>query len=275
MSEQQTAVDPTRTPSVEQRSVMREIEIDVPVDIVWKALTDAEELVRWFPVEARVNPELGGSIWMRWDDTEFDAGKITVWEPGQHLRTEDLGGTWAGVATDYFLRPTPSGRGTILRVVSSGFGEGEAWNEALDAFGSGWDFELRGLRHYLTRHRGERRVALRARVPYQTSHADAWNRVVGPSGWLGVDPSVSLEPGERLAARTRTGHALRGLIHHVKAPRQLVVELEQWNNAFFRVQLYGGAVWLWASTYGVPETEVAEVRRTWQDSLASELHTPA
>ncbi len=52
--------------SQEARAVEREIEIDAPVGAVWKALTDAEELTRWFPLNAGVTPGVGGSVWMSW-----------------------------------------------------------------------------------------------------------------------------------------------------------------------------------------------------------------
>ncbi|HET6639495.1 MAG TPA: SRPBCC domain-containing protein, partial [Gemmatimonadota bacterium] len=38
------------------RAAKGEIAIDAPVEVVWKALTDARELERWFPLEARVKP---------------------------------------------------------------------------------------------------------------------------------------------------------------------------------------------------------------------------
>ena len=42
----------SRTP----RSIETQIEINAPVEAVWKALTDAAELANWFPVKARVKP---------------------------------------------------------------------------------------------------------------------------------------------------------------------------------------------------------------------------
>jgi uncharacterized protein YndB with AHSA1/START domain len=45
-----------------ERRVEREIEINAVVEDVWKALTDANELARWFPLEARVTPGVGGKI---------------------------------------------------------------------------------------------------------------------------------------------------------------------------------------------------------------------
>ena len=38
------------------RFIEKTVVVDSPVDVVWHALTDAEELTRWFPVDARVKP---------------------------------------------------------------------------------------------------------------------------------------------------------------------------------------------------------------------------
>lgn len=53
-----------------RRALTREIPIAAPVDAVWKALTDAEEL-------------------------------IERWEPNVQLRTAGLTGAWKGIVTDY------------------------------------------------------------------------------------------------------------------------------------------------------------------------------
>ena len=48
------------------RSITKEVRIDAPVEAVWKALTDAAELTRWWPLDAKVKPGPGGFIWMSW-----------------------------------------------------------------------------------------------------------------------------------------------------------------------------------------------------------------
>jgi uncharacterized protein YndB with AHSA1/START domain len=54
--------------------------------MVWQALTDACELERWFPLEARVTPGEGGSIYMSWKNEYTGESSILVWEPLHHLR---------------------------------------------------------------------------------------------------------------------------------------------------------------------------------------------
>ena len=40
------------------------VEIAAPVESVWKAITDPRELERWFPLEARVAPGVGGEVFL-------------------------------------------------------------------------------------------------------------------------------------------------------------------------------------------------------------------
>lgn len=53
MTEPKQAEEPKK-----ERRVEREVKINAPIAEVWKALTDAKELARWFPLEARVTPGL-------------------------------------------------------------------------------------------------------------------------------------------------------------------------------------------------------------------------
>ena len=44
------------------RTQQHEIVINAPVEAVWKAISDAEELTRWFVQEASVEPRVGGML---------------------------------------------------------------------------------------------------------------------------------------------------------------------------------------------------------------------
>lgn len=115
----------------DERVVEREITLDAPSAAVWKALTDAAELMRWFPLEARVSPGRGGAVWMRWDDAYDAESAIDIWEPERHLRIRFPHERAMHLATDYYLEGR--GGGTVLRVVTSGFGAGGLGTVAVDA----------------------------------------------------------------------------------------------------------------------------------------------
>ena len=68
------------------RSQEHEIEIDAPIDAVWKALTDAEQLTNWLSEEARVVPGEGGTVWVSWGEGQAGETRIEGWEPGRRLR---------------------------------------------------------------------------------------------------------------------------------------------------------------------------------------------
>ncbi|NNF04791.1 MAG: SRPBCC domain-containing protein [Rhodothermales bacterium] len=255
-------------------SVERIIRIEAPVDAVWAALTDPEELTNWFPLDARVDPGEGGVIHARWsDDTWFDE-RIDVWKTNEHLRTVGVDGGWAGIATDYRLGP--DGAATVLRVVSSGFGPDEDWQEMLDAFGGGWDFELRGLRHYLERHAGTPRRVFQASVRHAGDRGAVWNKLTGPDGWLAVETAPTEDEGAmRFAAHTSTDDILTGTMYQFDPPGQIVAAVGEFNDAFFRLQVLpesiGSAATLWISTYGADGEECEAVRRSWQTWLDAHI----
>ena len=62
------------------------IDINATPEDVWRALTDAGELMRWFPLQARVTPGKGGSVFWGWDQHWAWESEIDAWEPGARLR---------------------------------------------------------------------------------------------------------------------------------------------------------------------------------------------
>ncbi|MEZ6241436.1 MAG: SRPBCC domain-containing protein [Phycisphaerales bacterium] len=137
------------------RSLTSSISLDATPEQVWEMLTTGEGLSRWFPVEARVTPGVGGELWFSWGKNVMEgSAKIVSWEPPHRLVTE-----W-GQMQDRF---TIEGKGgtTTLTIVTSGFGEGSEWDGMLDSTTTGWKFELGGLKHAIEKHPGEDRHVVR------------------------------------------------------------------------------------------------------------------
>jgi len=155
----------------------------------------------------------------------------------------------------------------VLRVVTSGFEGLDDWENVVGAFGRGWDFELQGLRHYLERHPGEQRRVARARVPFRRSAEKVWKRIAGPGGWLGSRGLVNLESAGRYSVTAATGERLAGVIHNWQPPLQFSGTVDEWNEALFRIQLWGGELTVWLSTYGVEEALLRQLEMRWQKSL--------
>lgn len=171
------------------------LDIDASPAEVWRALTEAEELVRWFPLQAAVTmgpgeQPAGGTMAWTWPAEQPWVHRIDEWEPLKRLRLvqppragesrpERAGA--APVALEFTL-DTHEG-GTRLRMVHSGFGFGGSWDDEFDGIKSGWQYELRSLRHYLERHRGRPRQFGLARAHTALPLPAAWARLVSAEGF--------------------------------------------------------------------------------------------
>ncbi|MBI1851480.1 MAG: SRPBCC domain-containing protein [Planctomycetes bacterium] len=258
----------------ESRTIDTTLDIKAPPEAVWKALTDPRELERWFPLLSRVKPGVGGSIFISWGAPWEGEGQIEIWEPGKHLRT-----TWpfhapekgaSPLATDYFIE----GKGgvTRLRLVHSGFGSGAGWDGEYDGTRRGWQFELRSLRHYLEKHRGEDRAVALAAHQIPMAPADAWPRLVSREGLVAEGSIAGLGEGDRYAVRTAAGDDLRGIVCVSNPPTDFSGTVENVGDSLWRVAIEkypsGNEIWLWLSAYGEAREQLPAIRERWSALLA-------
>jgi uncharacterized protein YndB with AHSA1/START domain len=259
------------------------IEIAVSPDALWQALTNAEDLVRWFPTQADITPGKGGKWLISWDGNWSWQNEIEIWEPNRHLRVVDrTGRPYDGttgevkqsvaplpIAMDWILEG--KGGSTTLRFVHSGFGRGSAWDDEFDGISTGWPLELNGLKHYLEHHRGRDRQFAWTRSVLPMAVTDLWSRVVGEGGIVPDASVLKLRPGDRIATTLSTGDRIEGTVELNIANRALQVVVEGWNNALFRVWVdrvgSEAAVNSWLSTYNLPES----VTKEFGDRVRAEL----
>jgi uncharacterized protein YndB with AHSA1/START domain len=241
-----------RTKEPETRAAEGEIEVNATAEQVWQALTDERELVRWFPLDAKVEPGPGGSYYLSWLNEFAATTKIQVWDPPHHLRT-----TWSfheqgpTQITDYYIE-SRAGR-TVVRAVTSGFPVDESWDGWVEGTERGWTFELRSLKHYLERHPGEPRhvVYLRRRIPL--SNEEVWSRL----------------SGDRELAPWLTG----GQVFDRQASQYAAVVNDP-ADALFRISVEPGApgtaereIVIWLSAWGSQARRVDHLRSTWAGVL--------
>jgi uncharacterized protein YndB with AHSA1/START domain len=246
--------DPTR--SHEERIALA----DVPPEVVWRALTDAEELARWFPLAARVEPGVGGAISLSWGQQGTETAVIEVWEPNRRLRTvdrrRDAAGRVVEIAVDYLI--AVEGGQTTLRVVHAGFGAGAEWDQEYDGTVRGWGYELRGLRHYLIRHRGtDRRVAW-ASAPTSLAPEASHALALGPDGLIREGSLIGLGEGDGYRIEGAAG-AFQGRVLVNRPPLDFAGTVANLNDGLLRYEFYGGSVKLWVATWGVDEPLVGRL----------------
>ncbi|QSQ26013.1 SRPBCC domain-containing protein [Pyxidicoccus parkwayensis] len=244
------------------RSVVKQVRIKASHDAVWRAITEADQIVRWFALDAKVKPGVGGYVWLSWPGMAGEE-RIDVWEPGKHFQTR--GPDRPRIATDWYVEG--EGGETTLRLVHSGFGEGADWDAEYDAFDRGWTVFLQNLKHMLERHPGASGQQLMVPVPVgNLSMEQAWQRLLGP-GLLGLERA-----GERsFRARAVTGEALTGEVDLWLPPRVLGITVKEWNDARVTVDISGcdGEVraWVCILTWGLDAPAVEALRARWQPTF--------
>ncbi len=143
--------------------IERETVINAPVERVWKLITEAEHLGRWFgDAGAEIDLRPGGAMVLRWAEYGTSHGRVVAVEPRTRFSYR-----WApfkepageepveGNSTLVEFTLAPEGDGTRLRVVESGFAslatseDQRARNLASNT--EGWQAETGELRAYAER----------------------------------------------------------------------------------------------------------------------------
>lgn len=106
-------------------AIEREIVIDAPVDVVWRVVTEPEQMRQWFTDQAEIDLRVGGSGHLRFPSGQSYSLQIEAVEPPHRLawRWVQPEGSIARVNNSMLVEFTlqPEGDGTRLRVVESGF----------------------------------------------------------------------------------------------------------------------------------------------------------
>ena len=269
----------------EARRFEMSIDIDAPADAIWDALTNAEELTRWFPLEARVIPGEGGSMFWGWGEGWAGESKITAWEPNRRLKLVE---TRQGFDADGKPLADPhqnrdlvvevtlesQAGSTRVRLVHSGFGHGANWDDELDGISTGWQCELRNLKHYVERHRGRDRVLAWAKGSSDLPQREVWAKLLAPgaislestSAADAGDESIRLREGDRYSLRFGS-HRFEGTVA-VSIPDDFVGYVDNLHGGMVRVGTFRGGgrtgMMLWAVSYD--DADAPRLRAFEQDA---------
>jgi uncharacterized protein YndB with AHSA1/START domain len=240
------------------------VEIDAPAEAVWQAISNAEELARWFPLNAEIEPGVGGTVTIDWGPDVRGTGDIEIWDEGRRLvyverpwgeATEDEP---VRVAVEYTIEAR---RGkTVLRMVNSGFSAEADWGEYLDTIDSGWRYFLLNLKHYLEHHRGTPRRMVWERRKISLPKADAWSVLFGADGLA----RLSLPAQEGNTVRLWSGHEAKVVL--AAPPIHLACRCADLNDALLFVELEPGdppySLGVWLSLYGVDEEQAQALEQS-------------
>jgi uncharacterized protein YndB with AHSA1/START domain len=271
------------------RSHETTIEIAAPTEAVWRGITDAQEIVRWFAPEARVEPGEGGSYFVSWGPGMEGTSRIAIWEPERHLRVveerkfgggrhdcsnPEAPGKPAEIVVDYYLE-AKGGGSTVLRLVHSGFGMTADWDREFESTHYGWMMFVRNLRHALTRHPGTPCQQAMVMVQTPLPAAETWAKIMSPDGFLASGTVAGLVEGDRFAWRTAAGEEISGGVLMPHPPIYIGGTLEQANDSLFGITVMPRVVMLSFMFYGLPPAEAAAVQSRWTELVRSAVNTSA
>lgn len=129
------------------RSLEKELFIKASPQRIFKALTTKEDLERWFLVKAEVDLRPGGEIRFEWGPDASEVGKIIVLEPPHRLSY-----SWEALEpspTTITFELTAENDGTRLRLIHTGIGQGEDWDNYYTSVNGGWNAHLKNLATWL------------------------------------------------------------------------------------------------------------------------------
>jgi uncharacterized protein YndB with AHSA1/START domain len=133
------------------RTIELSTEIEAPPEVVFRALVEADELVRWFPSRAESDPRPGGAFTYDFDFADESQNHTSSGSYRDVQPNEKVSYPWKAPLgpTDVEFALRPANGGTELRLVHSGWGEGEEWAKSMENHRQGWSFFLGNLKAYL------------------------------------------------------------------------------------------------------------------------------
>jgi uncharacterized protein YndB with AHSA1/START domain len=127
------------------RTLEYEIVLDGTPEEVWKLLSTADGITRWFAPEARAGD---GKVWISWGPGMEGEGTVHLSEPGKSFGWIENGPHPKTV--EFYLEG--EGGKTKLRLVQSGLGEGSDFDAEYDAVNGGWRTFIGAMAHGLRHH---------------------------------------------------------------------------------------------------------------------------
>ena len=131
--------------------INQSISIKEPREAVFKALTQAEELMRWFPSRAESDPRPGGKLKLSWDFTDASQNGTQDGEYVEVIPNEKLSYTWTADAIPTlvtFILSEANGE-TTIDLDHSTSQDGADEKKLRDDHANQWGFFLMNLKGYL------------------------------------------------------------------------------------------------------------------------------
>ena len=227
--------------------VFVEVLIAAPIDTVWKAMRDPQEIARWFGWNY---PTLAAEIDMIFIEG-FEVDEATHTLKSAHFPDRCV--------LDAF------GDYTIVRMIRSAPATDKTWQGIYDDAVNDWLVFIEQLRFFLTRHKGadRRTLFLNGRVPSPD--------VAPPIEALGLTRLAVVPTGSRYSVKTAMGDTLEGEVWF-RSGNQIGLTVDAWGDGLLIISTrpvtaksqYGGGK-IVITTYGLDQPTQAALQARWSE----------
>jgi uncharacterized protein YndB with AHSA1/START domain len=212
------------------------LEVRATPEQVWAAIATAQGTSAWM-IPTEMEEHEGGAVAFHMGPDASSHGRITAYEPHRRLAYEEdwaalVGQSGADVtplATEFLIEARAGGT-CVVRVVSSAFGTGAAWeDEFWGDMEGGWASMLENLGIYLAHFPGRAATSLDASAELSgepPAVMAALRRALGPAGGIPAEPGT---PVDVLGLRGRIERAADNhLVAAITEPVEALLAFHTW-----------------------------------------------
>jgi hypothetical protein len=171
---------------------------------------------------------------------------------------------------DFHIEAQGGGR-TRIRLVQSGFGESEGWDDFFEGTKTGWAYFLYNLRLVLETHAGRRRHLISDRLKVATPRDAAWRHIAAAATGLSPDAVDGLQAGDRVRFAFDGGDTANAVVELVVPRHGLALRFPDHMDSPLFIELEHGArdsfhTGWWLSVYDATLAKALEApaKRTFQ-----------
>ncbi len=252
--------------SESDRSIELEVEVHGTPEEVWRAIATGPGISSWYVPHVVDEREGGAAVASFGDAPEMQIpGRVAAWEPPRRV-VFDGGEDAGGLAFEWLVEARDGGT-CIVRLVNSGFGDGDEWDDQYDGMVEGWKLFLFNLQLHCRHFLGREAVSMLPTGPTPLSRAEAWAKLCAD---LRIPEAAAV--GDRIDADAGDGLGLAGTVVKTSPSAvALLLDAPGPGTAFLAVETGGEGcgVSIWSYLYGDDAQEVvARDEPRWQAWLA-------
>lgn len=228
----------------DSRSIEIEIEVPGTPEEVWQAIATGPGITSWY-VPHTIEERLDGKATFSFGPGMEGEGIVTAWEPPHRFKLEGAEGG-EGLAFEWTVQARNEGT-CVVRLINSGFGDGDEWDAQYDAMTGGWSIFLTNLRLHLEYFAPNTATTSLPMAVWQKPLDEAWTHLTDH-----LDIPADADAGDRITISGLGAPHLSGVV--VKAAKgwySLLIDAPASGTGFISAEAHGDmtAISVWTYLY--------------------------